>query len=74
MTAVFKSSFLEDLSDARWERMKYEGGMMKWGRLTDAFSSFIIHPSYLRPVLRPLLRLTADGLGLGAVIKQEGKV
>ncbi len=30
------------------ESMKYEGRMMKWGRLAGAFSSFIIHPSSLR--------------------------
>ena len=52
------------------ENMKYEGRMMKWGRLTDAFSSFIIHPSSLRP----LLRLTADSPDLLAIIKQEGEV
>ncbi len=29
--------------------MKYEGRMMKWGILSDLFSSFIIHPSTLLP-------------------------
>jgi len=42
-------SFLEDLIDAcvmeTWKRMKYEGRIMKWGRLSGAFSSFILHPS-----------------------------
>jgi len=42
MTAIFKSSFLEDLIDAGWERMKYEGRMMKWGSLSGAFPSFIL--------------------------------
>jgi len=41
-------SFLEDLIDAcvmeTWKRMKYEGRIMKWGRLSGAFSSFILHP------------------------------
>jgi len=64
------ASSLEDLIEAGWERMKYEGRMMKWGSLPGAFSSFIIHPSSLRP----LLRLTADSSDLLAVIKQEGKV
>jgi len=47
------ASFLEDLIDAcvmeGEERMKYEGRMMKWGSLSGAFSSFITHPSSLRP-------------------------
>jgi len=42
MTGIFKSSFLEDLIDAGWERMKYEGRMMKWGSLSGAFPSFIL--------------------------------
>jgi len=67
-------SFLEDLIDAcvmEWEEsMKYEGRMMKWSSLSGAFSSFIIHPSSLHP----LLRLTADSPDLLAVIKQEGAV
>jgi len=49
--------------------MKYEGRMMKWGSF-GAFSSFLIHPSSLRP----LLRLTADSPNLLAVIKAEGRV
>ena len=77
------ASFLEDLIDAcvmEWEEsMKDEGRMMKWGSLSGAFSSFIIHPSSLRPapshpIRHPLLRLTADSPDLLAVIKQEGKV
>jgi len=43
--------------------MKEEGRRMKWGSLSGAFSSFIIHPSSFSP--RP---------DLLAVIKQEGKV
>jgi hypothetical protein len=70
MTAIFKSSFLEDLIDAGWEKRNDEVRMMKWGSLSGAFSSFITHPSSLRP----LLRLTADSPDLLAVIKQEGKV
>lgn len=68
------ASSLEDLIEAGWERMNYEGRMMKWGGLSGAFSPFIIHPSSLRPELSPLLRLTADSSDLLAVIKQEGKV
>ena len=47
------AAFLEDLIDAcvmeSRESMKYEGRMMKWGARFGAFSSFIIHPSTLRP-------------------------
>jgi len=68
------ASFLEDLVEAGWERMNDDGRMMKWGGLSDAFSSFIIYPSSLRPALRPLLRLTADSPDLLAGIKQEGRV
>ena len=62
-----------------WERMKYEGGMMKRGLSSDAFSSFIIHPSTLgpapsHPIRNRLLRLPADSPDLLAIIKQEGKV
>jgi adenine-specific DNA-methyltransferase len=62
-----------------WERMKYEGRMMKWGSGSGAFSSFIIHPSTLgsapsHPIRNRLLRLTADSPNLLAIIKQEGKV
>jgi len=61
------ASFLEDLIDAcvmEWEeRMKDEGRMMKWGSLSGAFSSFIIHPSPFSP--RPDL--------LGVILK-EGRV
>ena len=38
--------------------------------LSDAFSSFIIHPS----TFLPLLRLTAASPELLAIIKAEGKV
>lgn len=63
----------------QWERMKYEGRMMKRGRSSGAFSSFIIHPSTLdpapsHPIRNRLLRLTADSPDLLAIIKQEGKV
>ncbi len=56
------ASVLEDLIDAcvmeSEESMKYEGGMMKLSSISPsaAFSSFIIHTSFLPS----LLRLTAD--------------
>ena len=44
-----------------WERLKYEGRMMKWSSFSGAFSSFTIHPS-------------SFSLRLPAIIKQEGRV
>jgi hypothetical protein len=54
------TAFIEDLIDAcvmQWEkRLKYEGRMMKWRLLSGAFSSFILHNSFLwhAPVARLL--------------------